>query len=479
MPGTGGVSYPLLPAPIHRLFPIPQPSLETDMPDQATNTADMTKPPAGAMTTLGRTLGSVMEAGRDILARRRRGIPAAANSAEALMMLCRDLLDHRGEASGLALAGEIIAGYQQLPAASRLDFFTSLATEFDVHPDAIVAAAERYREQPDLENLWSLNRVVEAPRQKLFRRINMVPDGTRTLVAMRGHLLSTLRANPGLRGVDSDLRHLFISWFNKGFLELRKIDWSSPAMVLEKIIDYEAVHEINGWDDLRSRLGEDRRCFAFFHPALANDPLVFVEIALTDSLPDDLAPLLKLKRTSPPAKRINTVVFYSISNCHPGLAGISFGNFLIKNVVEELKKEMPGLKTFVTLSPVPGFRRWLVHADLEGLVDESLIPRVKQPMGKVVENGVYEALLKLCAHYLLVEKSGDQPLDPVARFHLGNGARLHRMHGGADLSAKGREQSAGIMVNYLYDLDKIEENHEAFFDQGKIAVSRSISKLLA
>ena len=344
------------------------------MPDQTSNAADSTKPVSGAMTTIGRTLGSVMEAGRDILARQRRGVPRAANSAGALMVLCRDLLDHRGEASGLALAGEIIAGYQQLPAAARLDFFAGLATEFDVDPDTIVSAAQRYREQPDLENLWALNRVVEAPRQKLFRRINMVPDGTRTLVAMRGHLLSMLRANPGLRGVDSDLRHLFISWFNKGFLELRKIDWSSPAMVLEKIIDYEAVHEINGWDDLRSRLREDRRCFAFFHPALANDPLVFVEIALTDALPDDMAPLLKQQRTSPPAKRINTVVFYSISNCHPGLAGISFGNFLIKNVVGELKKEMPGLKTFVTLSPVPGFRRWLLDANLEGLLDEALIP---------------------------------------------------------------------------------------------------------
>ena len=448
------------------------------MPDQVSNTADMTKPVAGAMTTLGRTLGSVMEAGRDILAKRRRGVPAAANSADALMLLCRDLLDHRGEASGLALAGEIIAGYQQLPASARLAFFTSLATEFDVNSDEIIAAAERYREQPDLENLWAINRVVEAPRQKLFRRINMVPVGTRTLVAMRGHLLSMLRANPQLRGVDSDLRHLFISWFNKGFLELRKIDWSSPAMVLEKIIDYEAVHEINGWDDLRSRLRDDRRCFAFFHPALANDPLVFVEIALTDSLPGDLAPLLNLQRTPPPAKRINTVVFYSISNCHPGLAGISFGNFLIKNVVEELRKEMPGLKTFVTLSPVPGFRRWLLHANLEGLIDEVLIPRVKQPMGKVVEGVVYDALLKLCAHYLLVEKSRGAPIDPVARFHLGNGARLHRMHGGADLSVKGREQSAGIMVNYLYDLDKIEENHEAYFDQGRIAVSRTITRLL-
>jgi malonyl-CoA decarboxylase len=449
------------------------------MSQQSPLPEDLDKPVSGAMNTLGRTLGSVMEAGREILARSRRGVPSVANSAPALIDLCRELIDHRGEASGLALASEIIAGYQQLPEVERQAFFAGMVAEFDVDSGLIVEAAQQYRDKPDLEELLNLTRAVEAPRQKLFRRINMAPDGTRTLVAMRGHLLPLLRESPDLRAIDSDLRHLFISWFNKGFLELRRIDWSSPAMVLEKIIDYEAVHEINGWDDLRSRLREDRRCFAFFHPALANDPLVFVEIAFTDDVPGDLAPLLVQGRETPPPEQFNTVVFYSISNCHPGLAGITFGNFLIKNVVEELTKEMPALKTFVTLSPVPGFRRWLLGADLQGLVADELIPRVTEPLGKVVEATVYDALLKLCAHYLLHEKSREAPLDPVARFHLGNGARLHRMHGGADLSVKGREQSAGIMVNYLYDLAKIEENHEAFFDQGKIAVSRTISRLLA
>ena len=448
------------------------------MPEQTSTPDNAEQAPQGTMTTLGRTLSSVMEAGREILARQRRGASGAANTAAGLVGLCRELLEHRGEASGLALAGEITAGYWRLPEADRLAFFVSVATEFDVQPQEILAAAQRYREDPDQEHLWAISRAVEAPRQKLFRRINMAPDGTRTLVAMRGHLLRVLRANPQLRPVDSDLKHLFISWFNKGFLELRRIDWSSPANVLEKLIDYEAVHEINGWDDLRSRLREDRRCFAFFHPALVNDPLVFVEIALTDSLPDAMPPLLTQDRTQVPAERVNTVVFYSISNCHPGLAGISFGNFLIKNVVEELTKEIPRLKTFVTLSPVPGFRRWLLEADLENLVPVALIPRVRQPMGRVVDTEVYDALMKLCAHYLLQVKSGEQPRDPVARFHLGNGAQLHRLHGGADLSAKGREQSAGIMVNYLYDLGRIEENHEAFFDQGKIAVSRSVSRLI-
>jgi malonyl-CoA decarboxylase len=434
--------------------------------------------PVRTFNTLGRTLSSVLDVGRELLARRRASLPAPLKSADSLIALCKELLEHRGEASGLALASEVAAGYQHLPVAQRLDFFSGLAKEFDVDTATVLAAAELYRKDNGVENLLALNRAVEAPRQKLFRRINMAPEGTRTLVAMRGHLLDMLRSNPALRGVESDLKHLFISWFNKGFLELRRIDWSSPASVLEKIIHYEAVHQINGWDDLRSRLHDDRRCFAFFHPALEHDPLVFVEIALTDSIPDSLAPLLLQERKEPLAGRVNTVVFYSISNCHPGLAGISFGNFLIKNVVHELQKEIAGLKNFVTLSPVPGFRNWLLDSNLEGLVPEKLLERVKEPIGAVVDTQVYQALLKLCAHYLLRVKSGQLPKDPVARFHLGNGAQLYGLHGSSDLSPKGREQSAGIMVNYLYDLPKIEENHEAYFDQGKIAVSKSVSRLL-
>lgn len=434
--------------------------------------------PARTFTTLGRTLSSVLDVGRELLARRRSSNPASQPSAAYLMSLCRELLEHRGEASGLALASEVTSGYQKLPLSQRADFFTGLATEFEVDSKAVLEAVENYRADNCIENLWAINRAVEAPRQKLFRRINMAPEGTRTLVAMRGHLLDMLKSDAALRGVDSDLKHLFISWFNKGFLELRRIDWSSPASVLEKIIDYEVVHEIKGWDDLRSRLREDRRCFAFFHPALENDPLVFVEIALTDRIPNALAPLLLQERENPAVGRANTVVFYSISNCHPGLSGITFGNFLIKNVVEELKKDIPALKHFVTLSPVPGFRNWLRSADLAGLVPEKLVDRVREPVGAVVDTQVYDALLKLCAHYLLRVKTGAFPCDAVARFHLGNGAQLYGIHGGADLSPKGREQSAGIMVNYLYDLPKIEENHEAYFDEGKIAVSKSVSRLL-
>ena len=447
-------------------------------------TSDLPATPAaevsnGTMNSLGKTLGSVIDVGRELLAKRKLAIPAKANPAQSLLAMCAELLNHRGEASGLALASDIAQRYLELPEDNRLEFFNGIASDFDVDNQGILDAADAYRENPSLENLHSVSRAVEAPRQKLFRRINMAPNGTATLVAMRGHLLDQVGGEPGLKAVDSDLRHLFVSWFNKGFLELRRIDWTSPAFVLEKIIHYEAVHAINGWDDLRNRLGEDRRCFAFFHPSLENDPLVFVEIALTADIPDAMPPLLAQDREALPHEQAKTVVFYSISNCHPGLAGITFGNFLIKNVVEELKNEMPWLKTFVTLSPVPGFRKWLLQADLEDLLgDKKLAEKMRHPVGQVVGTDVHEAHIKLCAYYLLNAKNGELPLDPVARFHLGNGAQLHRLHDNADLSVKGREQSAGIMVNYLYDLGKIEENHEAYFDEGKIAVSKSVTRLI-
>ncbi|MCR9106834.1 MAG: malonyl-CoA decarboxylase [Gammaproteobacteria bacterium] len=451
--------------------------------DTAEQTGAADRSPAaaapGAITALGRTLSSVVEVGRDLLARRRQNQQAGSSTdaASNLVGNCRALLDHRGEASGLALASEVVTGYRALAPERRLAFFNALAFEFDVDRERVLAAADAYRAVPNLDNLWSIGRAVEAPRQKLFRRVNTAPDGTATLVEMRGHLLPLLKTHPELKGVDADLKELFISWFNKGFLELRRIDWSSPAAVLEKIIAYEAVHQINGWDDLRSRLGDDRRCFAFFHPALRDDPLVFVEIALTNEVPATLAPLLQQEREAPQGNA-TTVVFYSISNCHPGLSQISFGNFLIKSVVEELRKEIHSLDTFVTLSPVPGFRRWLLSADIDALVPAELVDRVREPVGPVIVAEVYDALKKLCAHYLLNVKSGRLPKDAVARFHLGNGAILHQLNSSADLSAKGREQSAGIMVNYLYDMARIEENHDAYFDSGKIAVSRAVTKLL-
>ncbi len=432
--------------------------------------------PASGLSAREWSLARVVEAGRELLAKR-LATGNDVNSAARLTELCEELLNHRGEASGLALANEITSAYQVLPETERLAFFNSLATAFSVDPEAILTAADAFRDQPDHTRVVALARAVEAPRVKLFRRMNTAFDGTATLVALRGHLLPFLRDNPQLQCVDDDLRHLFISWFNKGFLELRRIDWSSPTVVLEKIMAYEAVHAISGWDDLRHRLTGDRLCFGFFHPALANDPVVFVEVALTEDVPSAIAPLLDLDHRSEPGKA-NTVAFYSISNCHSGLAGVSFGNFLIKNVVDELRKELPSIKTFVTLSPVPGFRKWLLDADLSELVPEEKIPELKSPVPESISDELGDTLAGLCAFYLLKVKAGELPLDPVARFHLGNGARLHRINSRADMSEKGRAQSGGIMVNYLYDLSKIEVNHEAYFGKGKISVSRSVSRML-
>lgn len=441
---------------------------EQDLPAQ--NRQDST-------TGLGRALTSVISAGREILAKRRPFGAAPAGSVEALVELCQETLHHRGEASGMALAQEITAAYRELSDDAKLAFFQRLAVDFDIDQAALLDAARAYCEAPGYPQLRDITQALEAPRQKLFRRINTALDGTRTLVAMRGDLLKILRQHPELKTVDADLKQLFISWFNKGFLELRNIDWSSPAVVLEKLIAYEAVHEINGWDDLRGRLREDRRCFAFFHPAMGNDPLVFVEVALTESIPEAIAPLLDRSRETVNEEQVSTVVFYSISNCHPGLAGISFGNFLIKSVVEQLSREISGLKTFVTLSPVPGFRRWLERADLDGLIDEELHEKVRAPVGRVVESVVQTAMMKLCAHYLLNVKSGELAKDPVARFHLGNGARLHKLNWGADTTPNGRKQSGSIMVNYLYDLRKIEINHEEYFHKGIISASSKIRRL--
>jgi malonyl-CoA decarboxylase len=430
------------------------------------------------MSSFSKALSSVVEVGKDLLARRRLAAAESEAASTALTDLCRELLEHRGEASGLALGGEIIAAYGKMPASERPAFFDSLLREFDVDDESIFAATEKYRQQSSPDNLAAISRAIEAPRQKLFRRLNMSPDGTPSLVAMRGHLREAMRKQPNLKAVDSDLRHLFVSWFNKGFLEMERISWDTPASVLEKIIQYEAVHAINGWDDLRHRLREDRTCFAFFHPAMPDDPLMFVEVAFTGELPSAIAPLLEQDRQRISASAADTVVFYSISNCHPGLAGVSFGNFLIKQVVEEVRLEHPNIKTFVTLSPVPGFRKWLESTNLGELIEPELVEKVKEPVQTVVPAEVRDTLIRLCAHYLLQEKSGSLARDPVARFHLGNGARLHRLHWAADLTLKGKQQSAGIMVNYLYDLAKIELNHEEYFDQGKIAVSKTISKLL-
>ena len=441
--------------------------------------ADMRRPIEGERQSslgLAGLLGSVISAGKGILARRRQAATEAPSGD--LLTKCKQLLHHRGEASGLALASEVIADYQALDDANRALFFDALARDFDAPSEAIIAAAEKYKIEPTPAHLTSLAKAVEAPRVKLFRRMNMAPDATAVLVKMRGALLSLLPEHTELRQVDTDLKHQFVSWFNRGFLELRVIDWNSPAAVLERIIEYESVHAIQGWADLRSRLRENRMCFAFFHPAMPDDPLVFVEVALTAGIPRAIAPLIA--KTDEPAKErdLDTVVFYSISNCHPGLAGVSFGNFLIKQVVEEVGKRYPRAKRYVTLSPVPGFCKWLALQGEALGIDIHELRSLAKVEGSDTTDPRWEAAIALCAQYLVRERANNLALDPVARFHLGNGASLHAIHWAADLSDNGLQQSAGLMVNYLYDLDSIEENHDAYFDQGEVAISRAVGKLL-
>ena len=419
-------------------------------------------------------LSSVISAGRDILARRRQNALEAPSSD--LLAKSKQLIHHRGEASGLALACEVVADYQALDSANRHLFFEALADDFSADSDAVLAAAERYKLDPSESNLANLSRAAEAPRIKLFRRMNMAPEATPVLVKMRAAMIQELGDLPQLKAVETDLKHQFISWFNRGFLELRVIDWNTPASILERIIQYESVHAIQGWNDLRARLSGNRMCFAFFHPAMPDDPLVFVEVALTEGIPDAIGPLIDQTKDDYAEGTPDTVVFYSISNCHPGLAGVSFGNFLIKQVVEEVGKRYSKMKRYVTLSPIPGFCRWLATQE-SGIDLEEMRSMARTDTAKTADARRHD-LLALCAHYLVKERRNDLALDPVARFHLGNGASLHAIHWAADLSDKGLEQSAGLMVNYLYDLGSIEENHDSYFDQGEVATSRDVGRLL-
>ena len=419
-------------------------------------------------------LSSVISAGRDILARRRQNALEAPSSD--LLAKSKQLIHHRGEASGLALACEVVADYQALDSANRHLFFEALADDFSADSDAVLAAAERYKLDPSESNLANLSRAAEAPRIKLFRRMNMAPEATPVLVKMRAAMIQELGDLPQLKAVETDLKHQFISWFNRGFLELRVIDWNTPASILERIIQYESVHAIQGWNDLRARLSGNRMCFAFFHPAMPDDPLVFVEVALTEGIPDAIGPLIDQTKDDYAEGTPDTVVFYSISNCHPGLAGVSFGNFLIKQVVEEVGKRYSKMKRYVTLSPIPGFCRWLATQE-SGIDLEEMRSMARTDTAKTADARRHD-LLALCAQYLVKERRNDLALDPVARFHLGNGASLHAIHWAADLSDKGLEQSAGLMVNYLYDLGSIEENHDSYFDQGEVATSRDVGRLL-
>ncbi len=432
----------------------------------------------------GELLQSIADRSRALIRRE----PARGRS-DGLAELCEALLSGRGEASGVALANEILANYAALTTGPRIAFFEELAKTFGHDPARIDAAIAAWRQSPSSDTASELHRATEPRRLELFRRLNLAPGGTAALVRMREQLIDALDHRDDLAVVDNDFVHLFSSWFNRGFLVLRRIDWSTPASILEKIIRYEGVHKIRDWDDLRRRIDPpDRRCYAFFHPALVDEPLIFVEVALTREIPAAIAPILSDRREAVVPERANTAVFYSITNCQRGLAGVTFGHFLIKQVVEEVSREIPRIATFVTLSPAPNFAEWLKRErgnaaspalDEEDRAALNALDRAnwwRQP--DLVET-IRAPLLRAAAWYYVRARNGrGLPVDAVARFHLGNGARLERLDWPADSSDRALEQSYGLMVNYLYDLDYIEENHEAYAQQHAVVAAGAVTRLL-
>lgn len=412
------------------------------------------------------------------------------------------LISERGESNAVSMADDVVINYRKLTKDQHIPFFTYLFEQLNPQVDAVLKAAQNYAAESSARNYIKLQKVFESPRQELFRRLNRASHSTAAVVQMRRDLLQILDKKPELAAVDFDMRHLLSSWFNPGFLKMHRVDWKSPAEVLEKLIQHEAVHAIDGWDDLRRRLQPDRRCFAFFHPQLPSEPLIFVEVALLPEIPTVITSLIDKKAdTVDQPSQYKVAVFYSISNCEPGLRGVSMGNFLIKRVAEQLHAEFPGIKTFITLSPISGFMDWVsAGANLgEDVPAERLKPNLRAARDQALATLKLDAqscveklntgwhpdlattkergsLLSLAAIYLGLGSTGRSG-NPVAKFHLSNGAKLHLVNWAGDLSRKGLRQSAGLMVNYLYDLGSVELNHEKFAN-GEIVYSRSVGRLM-
>jgi malonyl-CoA decarboxylase len=385
----------------------------------------------------------------------------------------------------MALAELVVRRYKGLKQAERLEFLRFLLRDLGASRPAVDLAINLYRVDRSEASLSRLFQAVEPRRQALFRAINTAPGGTWTVLTMRADVLGWLDEHAELIPVEADLFHVLSSWFNRGFIALERISWGSPGAVLERLIDYEAVHEIRGWEDLRRRLEADRRCFGFFHPAIPDEPLIFIEVALTHGLAASIQDLLDAPSLAGDDEwTADTATFYSITNCQVGLRGIQLGNFLIKQVVHELAMELPQLRLFATLSPVPGFGRWIAT----GATDE-FSPAERATLALLEDRFWYEnpqmtdalrpVLLRACAHYLVDVKQGTHPADAVARFHLRNGARLERINWLGDTSVNGLRQSQGMLVNYVYDEDQIAGNHEAYVHEGTVAHSEAVGRLLA
>ena len=434
------------------------------------------------MFNLKQIISSIADAGQKIFSIKN----IKKNDLESIISLCDDLISHKGAAFGITVARDITELYQSLSPENKLLFFQKINEKYKPSFTKVNEAIENYTKSQNEKTLSDLFKVSEGKRRELFRRMNMAPNGTAIIVALREDLLKILKSNKELSELDNDLRHLFRAWFNPGFLKLTKITWDTKAAVLEKIIKYERVHQIKDMNELKRRLGEDRRFFSYFHPALEDEPIIFVQVALTKGLGKSIQELMK--PTSNNQKEYDTATFYSISNCQEGLSRVTLGNFLIKRVVYEIQEELPHIKNFGTLSPIPGFVDWFSYLDeskiknILGDLTNQNISFLKSKDMKIGDNRIVEnkeAIIKLVAHYIVNEKNKKGlPINDVSRFHLGNGAIVEDIVVNANISETGFKRSYGVMVNYLYELKNIEKNHEDYMNNNKVIVSDKIKKYL-
>jgi len=434
------------------------------------------------MFNLKQIISSIADAGQKIFSIKN----IKKNDLESIISLCDDLISHKGAAFGITVARDITELYQSLSPENKLLFFQKINEKYKPSFKKVNEAIENYTKSQNEKTLSDLFKVSEGKRRELFRRMNMAPNGTAIIVALREDLLKILKSNKELSELDNDLRHLFRAWFNPGFLKLTKITWDTKAAVLEKIIKYERVHQIKDMNELKRRLGEDRRFFSYFHPALEDEPIIFVQVALTKGLGKSIQELMKPSSNN--QKEYDTATFYSISNCQEGLSRVTLGNFLIKRVVYEIQEELPHIKNFGTLSPIPGFVDWFSYLDeskiknILGDLTNQNISFLKSKDMKIGDNRIVEnkeAIIKLVAHYIVNEKNKKGlPINDVSRFHLGNGAIVEDIVVNANISETGFKRSYGVMVNYLYELKNIEKNHEDYMNNNKVIVSDKIKKYL-
>ena len=408
------------------------------------------------------------------------------NDLESIISLCEDLISNKGAAFGITVARDITDLYQTLSVEKKLLFFKKINEKFKPSHTKVSEAIKNYQAEQNDKNLFNLFVLTEGKRRELFRRMNMSPNGISTIVALREDLIKVLKNNEDLVPLDNDLRELFKSWFNPGFLKLNKITWDTKAAVLEKIMKYERVHEIKNMDELKRRLGEDRRFFSYFHPALEDEPIIFVQVALTNGLGKSIQEIMKPRTEGD--QKYDTATFYSISNCQDGLSRVTLGNFLIKRVVYEIQEELPNIKNFGTLSPIPGFRDWFSYLEenkiknILGNIPYEKIAFLKSSNLKIGDSRIVsskDAIIRLVGHYLVNEKNKKNlPINDVCRFHLGNGAIIEDIVINANISEVGFKRSFGVMVNYLYELKNIEKNHEDYINNKKVIISAKLKKVL-